>query len=158
MKREFKEYLDSINSTSVLSARVEYFINVVESLYNVTISDVFVCSVKINEQIDYPSLWFFTNDKFFECKSFLTKQNIDVTIIKDSIRYHNLIFNAFDDFVENKPNEQSTVQVLITFKDNISSIFNAYGVNCKYLVEFSSPFILLLYLIYSKYNIIIRVA
>ncbi len=134
MKQEWISYLQEISVPDRYVSNVEKKINEVSSIFNTEIKRIFVCNRQSEQKIEYSSLWLFSEDRVYECKNFISKEDYDVLIFRNKIAYVNIQKSDFDN-IEN-PSTTSSLNAVCLLKDiNMSCSLSSVGVNTKYLLE-----------------------
>ncbi len=113
MIEKFEDYLGSLQLTKVVKDRIEEIIILNRKIKEMDILDIFICELKNKEgSRNYTSLWLFGEKYCIECKSFLTKNDFDLTPIKNKIDYCSISPIDFD--LENTT-EKSIVNIHFKF-------------------------------------------
>lgn len=134
MKQEWSSYLNEIEIVSRYVDIIEKKIEEVSVLFDEEIERIFVSNIRKEEQVEFISLWLFSNNKLFECKNFISKEDYDVLIYKNKVSYINITKSNYSDF--DNPSQDSTLNAVCYINGtNMSCLFNAVGSNAKYLLK-----------------------
>lgn len=135
MKR-FETYLNEININPSIRSRIEDILDISKKILNEEeILDIFVSDyVTINSR-EYESLWIFTERYISEVKNFRSDYNFDMILRCAGFSYANIIFDKYD-YKAKEASDLSRMKLSAVYsKKNITCIFKASGVNCRYLQE-----------------------
>lgn len=133
MKEQFTAYLKSIEMSDVLIRRVETIHEFYQNLCPEEIDGIFVSDfIKDDGNREYESLWFFSKTYIMEAKSFISKDNFDMTPMHKNVTYWNIEKQDYD-FA--KATEKSRVNLQINFRHPIHGLLKASRENCDILKE-----------------------
>lgn len=134
--KKFEEYLNDININSSIMARIEEILNISKKvLNNEEIIDIYVSEYVTSNGREYESLWIFTEKYISEAKNFRSDFNFDMISRHAGICYANIIFDNYD-YIKKSAKESSRMKLsAASCVRNISYIFKASGVNCRYLQD-----------------------
>ena len=136
MKQEFSIYLKSLELAQTYVDAIESHISQVESLYCITVDDIFVNMVKDGEQINYNSLWLFCGESIVECKDFIHTVNYDIVRYVNNFMYASVEALNTELSIQNI-DENSIVKIYATVGHvgSISCSLSAVGTNCNKCIE-----------------------
>lgn len=134
MKQEWLQYLQEIGVAEILFDNIDKKIQEVSSIFNTDIQEIFVSNNRTEQEVVYTSLWLFAENKAYECKSFISKEDYDVLVFENKVSYVNITKSNFSDF--DNPSQDSSINVVCYIDtSNLSCTFNAVGINSKYLLK-----------------------
>ncbi|MDD4924734.1 MAG: hypothetical protein PHF74_07925 [Dehalococcoidales bacterium] len=130
MKDLFINYLDDIETPSIINSRINRILSLNNFMTDEEVVDIFICDELVNDNIhEYTNLWLFTESFALEAKNFQKTIDLDITPIKDSIDYWKITTEDTNlSFV--KDNSTLTLEFA---SQGISGRLKATGRNCKYL-------------------------
>jgi len=133
MTAEQIHYLESIGITGALTDKVVAVENFYTKYIGCKIDDLFV-SEYVNPEGDrvYENLWFFSTDFCYEAHFFMTEDNFDGDIIKDSIMSFTIKKNNFNTEA-NISNDNSRMNLIFRFSVDRGGDLKASKENCKQL-------------------------
>lgn len=142
MGSKFDEYLNSINISDTIKARVSFIYEEILFLYNkIEIDDILITNVNNNGNIEYQSLWFFNKDYAIECKNFLYQEDFDIAPLNNRVIYYNMKKSNYP--LLEQPKTNSIVFFTILINNGKSSCnFTATGINCLYAMKVSQKYFL----------------
>jgi hypothetical protein len=131
MKEQFKVYLKSIGITDTLIKRVEMINDFYQDICSEEITDIFMNDfIRDDGTREYDSLWLFSKTYIMEAKSFISKDDFDVTPLHKKVTYIMLEKQDYD-FV--KATEKSRASLKLTFNNNLSGKLKSSKENCDFL-------------------------
>ena len=136
MKQKFVDYLNQIKMAETYVIAIEESISNIESLYGVTVDDIFVNMIKEEERINVNSLWLFYGDSLVECKDFIRSKNYDIVKYLSNIQYTTIELQDVD--VQMRTiDDKSIVKIyaVIGKGGNLSCSLSACGENCRKCIE-----------------------
>lgn len=139
MNAEFIEYLNDLNITGILQNRIEDIYKIFKEMCPDEIVDIFVTNyIKENGSKEYENIWFFSDKYAMEGKNFITKDDFDITPIKNRIHYWNIKLENYD--------YQSATQISRLFLKfiSVSGInfeLKASAENCDYLRDIIKKYV-----------------
>lgn len=138
-----KTYYASIDIKAPIIAVINRIIDMYKILYpDVIFSDIFVSEyVKKDGERVYESLYLFTDTCIYEAKKFVqvNQQDLDITVMKESIVYYNIKSTNYDYAV---CSEESKLSVDVTFDNKMHAILKASGSNCGKLIEITRTYLI----------------
>jgi len=130
MKEQFTAYLKNVGMSDVLIKRVEtihrFYEICPEELTGIFVSEV----IKEDGNREYGSLWFFSKTYVMEAKSFISKDDFDITPLHKRVSYWSIEKQDYD-FI--KATEKSRMNLRVGFKHPTSGDFRASKENCDFL-------------------------
>lgn len=139
MEDNFEEYLQELGMEQDLIDRVDQILSEYLLIKEFDIEDIFVSEFKNEEgETEYENLWFFTSDKTLEAKNFAFKDDYDIAIIKDSVKYLKFTKNNFD-FENATQNSRLNVEAVTT--DDVQVHLKASGENCTKLFSLATKYL-----------------
>ncbi|MGD0856150.1 MAG: hypothetical protein ABSA18_10150 [Dehalococcoidia bacterium] len=140
MNTEFKTYLDSIGMTNVLIKRVEAIYDFYNNVASVEIADIFVTDfIKEDGSREYESVWFFSPSYAMEAKSFISKDEFDISPIRKRITYWSIVKQDYD-FLE--ATDKSRLQISFSLHEMTTGDLKASKENCNYLKGIFQKYVL----------------
>jgi hypothetical protein len=141
MKKEFNEYLRSIDISGALLTRVEEIHNYYSSYLGFEINEIFV-SEYITEDGSraYENLWFFNLTHCFEAKQFVTMDDLDVDFYRGEIHSINIVKRDFN-IIENTNTDNSRLNLTFLFGANRAGNLKASKSNCLQLSKILKTFL-----------------
>jgi hypothetical protein len=132
MKDNFLEYLSKIGITPSISSRIEQIYKYYEKICPDTITDIFISDYikKDDNQREYESLCFFSENYCMEAKQFITKDDFDMTSHKKRVTYWR---TQSQDYNFSVATEKSRMQLDMILDAQIKGVFKASRENCDYL-------------------------
>lgn len=131
MKAEFLSYLSSISATDQVMGRVELILNFYKEVCPEDIKDIFICeTIKSDGNIEYQSLWLFSEKYAMEAKNFLIQDDFDIMPINKLITYCDVQKTEYD---FNNISEGSRLFVKVSVTHMINGEFRASKANCNFL-------------------------
>ena len=131
MKEQFTAYLKSIGMSDVLIRRVETIHEFYQDICHEEITGIFVNDfIKEDGNREYESLWLFSQAYLMEAKSFISKDEFDMTPLNKKVEYWSVEKQDYD-FA--KATDKSRVNLKIAFRYPIDGIFKASKENCDFL-------------------------
>ena len=139
MKDEFVGYLKAIGLTDVLINRIGTVYEFYQGVCPEELVDIFVTDlVKQDGSREYENLWLFSQGYAMEAKSFVTKDNFDMTPQRKIV--HWTIEKQDYDF--RNATEKSRLYLVADAAENLHYLFKASKENCDYLREIFRKYIL----------------
>ena len=133
MKEEFMKYLRSIDMTETLCTRVETIYEFYEETSPDELTDIFITDyLKEDGERVYENLWFFSLKHCMEAKLFVTKDDFDITPIRNRIYYWTI---QKQDYNFKKAMEKSKLYLNIKLDTGIEGNLKASKENCDYLKD-----------------------
>jgi len=140
MKEEFIKYLESIGLTETLCKRIETIYEFYKDVCPDEIADIFVTDyITEDGSREYENLWFFSEKYAMEAKQFITKDDFDITPIKNRIHYCRIQKWDYD---FKKATEKSRLYLRCDQDTGMSCEFKASKENCDYLKDIILNYIL----------------
>jgi hypothetical protein len=137
MKNEFVDYLNAINMSETLQARVEAIYEIYEEIVPDEITGIFVTDYVTDEGLrEFESLWFFSDRSALEAKSFVNKYDLDYTPLS-AINYWKLEAKQYD-FGE--ATVESRLRLHFTIQPVVCNL-RASRENCDYLMQILKEFV-----------------
>lgn len=131
MKDQFTAYLKSIGMSDVLIRRVETINKFYQDICLEEITDIFVTEfIKEDGTREYENLWFFSQTHAMEAKSFISRDEFDMTPLHKKVTYWTVEKQDYD-FA--KATEKSRVHLTISLRHPVRGIFRASRENCDFL-------------------------
>lgn len=137
MTQEFKlemgEYLVTIEMPEIFRKRVFAIYDFYHKICPEEITGVFVTDY-LNEDgtRQYENLWFFSEKCLMEAKQFITKDDFDITPIKNIKSYIQIKKENYD---FNKATEKSKINLTLGERFALECLIKASKENCDYLKE-----------------------
>ncbi len=137
MTQEFKlkmgEYLVTLEMPEIFRKRVFMIYEFYRETCSEEITDVFV-SEYLNQDgtRKYENLWFFSETYCMEAKQFITKEDFDITPIKEKTSYIRIKKENYD---FKKATEKSKLHLELGFTNEVRGNSKASKENCDYLKE-----------------------
>jgi hypothetical protein len=133
MKKEFDQYLTSLNLTKVQKQKVQEILNYYKLICPEEITEIFICDFfKEDGTRDFSSLWLFSKSFVMESKDFTINNNLDIAPFPDQIRHSKFEFINFNLI---KPNENSRITYSSNLILGLECEFKASGDNCSKLMS-----------------------
>jgi len=131
-RKEFERYLKAIGITSkVFLDRIEIIYDMCCEMCPEEIEDVFVTNyINSQKQVEYENLWFFSPSYCLEAKQFLQKYDLDITPIKERIRYWTITVDNYD-FKQATADSKLSLQFELV--QGVEAFFKSEGKNCGFL-------------------------
>lgn len=137
---KFNDYLENLPLTKAVKGRIFEVLNMNNDIFNAQIEDIFICELKNEEGArNYTSLWLFSQDICIECKDFLTRNDFDITPLKDEVTYCSIEIQDFDLI---NCNEKSFVKTHFTFKSKVSGDIISTEENCIWALKIYKKYII----------------
>lgn len=133
------DYLDNLNITNILRERIEYIYKFFEEICPDEIVDIFITDyLKENESKEYESLWFFSTKYAMEAKNFTTKDDYDISPIKNRIHYWSIKMENY-----NYQNATKTSRIFSKFRVDatLNCELKASEENCDYLKDIIQKYV-----------------
>jgi hypothetical protein len=140
MNMEFVAYLKAIGMTDILKQRVETIYDFYRKVCPEEIIDIFVTDFLNGDGgREYENLWFFSQSYTMEAKRFVSRDNFDMTPIRERIIYWSVEKQDYD-FEKSTDKSKLHIQVNIDV-DQIGDL-KASKENCDYLKVIFQKYIL----------------
>ena len=129
---KFDDYLKDIGLTSIpFTEKIEFVYNICSQMCPEEIKDIIITNyIKNDANEEFVNLWFFSDKYCLEAKQFLTKYDLDITYIYESIKYWNI---KLEDYSYNDISNKSILYLEAESVMGIAFTFRAQGKNCGYL-------------------------
>lgn len=129
---KFYDYLKGIGLTSTpFTEKIESVYNICSQMCPEEIKDIFVSNyIKNDGNEEFISLWFFSDKYCLEAKQFLTKYDIDIAYLYQSIKYWTI---KLEDYSYNDISDKSKLSFEAESLHGIYFTFRSQGKNCGYL-------------------------
>lgn len=133
MTKEQLQYLENIGITGELTAKVEAVFNFYTKYIGCQLDDIFVSEFlnKDGSRV-FENLWFFNKNYCFEAKQFMTTDDFDADLIKNTIDSFTIKKTDFD-IISNVTNDNSRMFLEFSLKFPITGEMKASKENCKQL-------------------------
>ena len=139
MKEKFKEYLESIGITEILSNRIENIYEFYRDMCSDEITNIFVTDyIKRDGTREYENLWFFSQKYAMEAKLFIEKDDFDITPIRKRIVYWEIQKQNYN---FTKAGEKSRLYLEFRLDTGMGGELKASKKNCDYLREIIREYI-----------------
>lgn len=133
MKEGFLKYLESIGITDALRKRIEMIHEFYREICPDEITGIFVTDyMKEDGGREYENLWFFSEKYSMEVKQFITKDDLDITPMRNRIYYWTIQKQEYD---FKKATEKSRLHLKFSLDTGIDGRLKASKENCDYLRE-----------------------
>ena len=137
MTKEFKlkigAYLQDIDMPKIFRDRAFKIYEFCPEICPEEITGVFVTDyLNKDEERQYENLWFFSETFCMEAKQFITKDDFDITPIKDLMRYLRIQKKDYD---FKKATEKSKMHMSFGTPAGVTCDFKASKENCDYLKQ-----------------------
>lgn len=133
MKEEFIRYLKSIDITETFRRRIETIYEYYKEVCPDEITGLFVTDyIKEDAERVYENLWFFSLKNWMEAKLFLTKDDFDITPMRNRVHYWSIEKQNYD---FKKATEKSRLRLKVQLDTGVEGNFKASKENCDYLKD-----------------------
>jgi len=135
MKEEFYRYLESVGITKVLISRIEYLYNVLNSLIDEELEDIFINEyIKEDGSRQYEHLKYFTKNYFISAINFINLDNYSISLKTSEMSLIKLESINYD-FKEATTNSRLTLTCRYVGQGDIILILKASGSNYDRLIN-----------------------
>lgn len=133
MTKEQNQYLESIGITGALTEKVERVVAFYTEYLGVEFDDIFITEfVNMEGSRFYENLWLINNNFCYEAKLFMTEDDFDSDIIKNSVKWFAIKKTDFD-IVNNITNDNSRMHLEFGLESGRDGDMKASKDNCKQL-------------------------
>jgi len=131
MKEEFIKYLKVIGITKSLRERIETIYEFYREICPDEITGIFVTDyITKDKEREYENLWFLSKKYIMEAKLFIEKDNFDINLIRNQVRYLKIEKLNYD---FKKATEKSRFRLEVSLTYPMIGVFKASKKNCDYL-------------------------
>lgn len=133
MTQEQNQYLESIGIAGALTEKVEKVASFYTQYLGIQFNDIFI-SEFVNKEGSrfYENLWLFNDNFCYEAKLFMTTEDFDTDVIKNSVIWFNIKKTEFD-IIGNVSNDNSRMFLEFGLKTDRRGDMKASKENCKQL-------------------------
>ena len=131
MKPEFTEYFTAVGMPNTVQNRIEAIYEYYVDICPEQLDDVFVTDlVKEDQTRSFQSLWFFSASLMMEAKDFVSKDDFDMTGMRNKVTYWSIEKQSYD-FM--RAVESSRLSLKFSLSTGVVGNLKATGKNCDYL-------------------------
>lgn len=137
---DFSEYIDKLNLSRIMRERIDEVLIMNQRIISDDFKDIIINDTKSQDgEINYNSLWIFSEKYMIECKNFLSENNFDIAPLNKKIYYAYIKpfkFNLIS------ADSSSSVEVYFNFSNSLSGTLTATGLNCNQVLKIYKTYIL----------------
>lgn len=141
MKEEFKNYLNDIGFTQIVINRVEEIHEIIESIFSIEITDIFVEDYIKGSEREYDALYFFSENLSISAVNFRVEAEFRAIYLSEHIVNMRVLLNDYNIKDEEFNDNSKLIVEIETDQETYDSLKSAKN-NCNYLKKILTKYLI----------------